>query len=98
MSIQSLFLLGNLVQTRGVAEIRITNPKFDQFVRQSLSRHMSGDWGDLDPEDKILNDNAIGGGDRILSAYDFADSPELKIWIITEWDRSVTTILFPHEY
>lgn len=96
--INSLFPLGNIVQTRAVAEYRMCIPKFNSFCRLSLNRHMLGIWGDLCPEDKILNDNAIHNGDRILSSYVYPDDPSLKIWIITEWDRSVTTILFPHEY
>lgn len=96
--INAMFPLGNIVQTRGVAEYRMCIPKFNSFCRQCLNRHMSGDWGDLDPEDKVLNDDAVNGEDRILSAYNYADDHSLKIWIITEWDRSVTTILFPHEY
>lgn len=65
-----------------------------------LMRHQSGDWGDLDAEDTELNDDAAAAeGDdrgRILSAYELAEGH--KVWIITEWDRSVTTLLLPSEY
>lgn len=63
-----------------------------------LDRHLSGDWGDLDPEDAAMNDQALEVGEegRILSSYLIA--PEVKVWIITEWDRSVTTLLLPSEY
>ena len=66
-----------------------------------IVRHASGDWGDLDDEDKALNDDAVAaeGEDagRVLSAYNLDDQGH-KVWIITEWDRSVTTILLPEEY
>lgn len=96
--IQSKFPLGQLVQTRGVAERRFTNNKFDEHVRKSLSRYMQGDWGELCLDDKAQNDEALESGDRILASYIHPAYPDFKIWIITEYDRSVTTILFPHEY
>jgi hypothetical protein len=58
-------------------------------------RHRSGDWGDVCDEDKKLNDEAVDGEGRILSAYTVDGE---KVWVITEWDRSVTTVLFPSEY
>src|SRR5262245_53258450 len=61
-----------------------------------LHRHLSGDWGDLSDHDKRLNDEAATSGGRILSAYTLADGE--KVWIITEADRSATTILTPDEY
>jgi hypothetical protein len=64
-------------------------------VLRSLARHMRGDWGDVCAEDKAANNAALRNGDRILSVY---HSNETKFWIITEWDRSVTTILLPCEY
>jgi hypothetical protein len=60
-----------------------------------LARHVTGDWGDLDEHDKQANDEAVTDGSRILSAY---GTGEKKLYIITEWDRSVTTILRPDEY
>lgn len=60
-----------------------------------LSRHQFGDWGDLDEDDKAANDEAITNGDRIFSAYRF---DTVKLWVITEADRSATTILLPEEY
>ena len=59
-----------------------------------LARHTSGDWGDLGLEDQALNDRSVAEGERLLSSY---DTPKGKVWIITEWDRSVTTILLPSE-
>lgn len=60
-----------------------------------LDRHARGDWGDLDHEDARLNDAALIHGTRLLSAYLVAGE---KVWIITEWDRSRTTILLASEY
>lgn len=61
-----------------------------------LLRHANGDFGEVSEEDKALNEEAMEGGDRILSAY--FDRDGVKYWIITEWDRSATTILLPSEY
>lgn len=60
-----------------------------------LARHQSGDWGDLCREDWKMNDHDLREGGRLFSAY---DTPAGRVWIITEADRSVTTILLPHEY
>lgn len=62
-----------------------------------LVRHASGDWGDVSQEDAALNNEALVDGTRILSSYKLRDG-ETTIWIITEADRSVTTILLPSEY
>jgi hypothetical protein len=61
-----------------------------------LRRHESGDWGDVPPEDREENEFSIKNGFRLLSSYKLMD--ETKIWIITEADRSMTTILLPEEY
>lgn len=63
---------------------------------QYLVRHASGDFGDVDAEDAQLNRDAIVNGDRVLSAYTLSSGE--RIWIITEADRSVTTILLPSDY
>ena len=62
----------------------------------ALARHMNGDWGDLDEEDRKANDESVRFGGRILSAY--VDRHHTRFWIITEADRSSTTILLPEEY
>lgn len=64
-------------------------------VIAALMRHRQGDWGDVPPEDARLNDDALKNGDRILSAY---YSGKTRFWVITESDRSVTTILLPEDY
>lgn len=97
-NIETKFPLGQTVATRGVHETMNNDSKFKDFCFKSLMRHCSGDWGDISDEDKRENDNALEQGERILSAYNYASDNSKKIWIITEWDRSVTTILFPDEY
>lgn len=62
----------------------------------ALQSHLSGDWGIIDDEDKDLNEKAIENGDRIFSAYKEGNGN--KFYIITEADRSVTTILLPSDY
>ncbi len=70
----------------------------DEFI----DRHSRGDWGDLDEEGKALNDHAmILNEGRLLSSYRLSSVDSLKdlrIWVITEADRSATTILLPEEY
>lgn len=60
-----------------------------------LSRHVAKDWFELPPEDRATNEHALLTGQRIFSSFKY---PEVKFWVITEWDRSVTTILLPDEY
>ncbi len=88
--------LGLFLMTRGVNDLVAENEAFAKFVMSSLTRHQRGDWGDLTDEDKQENELSLKAGYRLLSAYQSERLP--KIWIITEADRSVTTILFPDEY
>ncbi len=90
------FSLGQLVMTRGVNDKIADDARFSKFVIESLGRHAKGDWGDLGQEDKQENELSLEKGFRLLSAYERNGLP--KVWIITEADRSVTTILFPDEY
>lgn len=60
-----------------------------------IRRHTSGDWGDIHPDDRTLNDEAVRNGSRLLSAYRIGSE---RIYVITEWDRSATTILLASEY
>ncbi|CAJ2795043.1 hypothetical protein [Burkholderia pseudomallei] len=62
-----------------------------------LARHIRGDWGDLNGEDLAANELALLNGKRLLSSYDLPDGQN-KVWVITEADRSVTTILLSQEY
>lgn len=95
----SKFELSQTVMTRGVADALAENPDFAAFVAASMERYMACDWGEMEESDKALNDSAVkNGDDRILAAYKKKDGKAWKIWIITEWDHSATTILFPDEY
>jgi len=92
-----LFKLGQLVMTTGVSDEVSGDIEFTKFITNSLRRHVNGDWGDMSSGDKEENNLSLKEGNlRIFSAYKDARFP--KIWIITEADRSATTILFPEEY
>lgn len=85
------FLFGQTVITPGALNVLSA-----EVVRVSLARHGNGDWGELCAEDKQQNDRALTHGGRLFSAY--VDKNGVKFWIITEADRSATTILLPSEY
>jgi len=85
------FALGRTVITRGALET-LSN----KAVLGGIARHSNCDWGDLCAEDKQANDEALQHGARLLSAFHTDDGR--KFWIITEADRSVTTVLLPEEY
>lgn len=88
-----LFPLGRVVSTPGaITAIGRSGQRPEAF----LSRHITGDWGDVCASDGRLNDEAVGDGTRILSAYATANGE--KVWVITEADRSATTLLLPEEY
>jgi len=84
-----LFPLGQILATPGACELDVN---FFPY----LLRHQHGDWGDLGEEDKAENNFSVQNGFRILSAYHTPDGA--KFWIITEADRSATTVLLPSEY
>ena len=86
-----LFQLGQVVTTRGVLEV-IT----DLTMKRALVRHQAGDWGDICPDDHAENQLSLEHGFRLMSVYEYEGQP--KFWIITEADRSATTILLPEEY
>ncbi len=65
-------------------------------VLDALSRHARGDWGEVCAADAAENELSITEGARLLSAY--TDRSGVKFWIITEWDRSATTVLLPGDY
>lgn len=89
------FSLGQIVMTRGINDLVAKDEEFAEFVWNSLKRHVAGDWGGLSEEDKKQNEFSLNKNLRLLSAYKRENQ---KIWIITEADRSATTILFPSEY
>jgi hypothetical protein len=86
-----LFPLGQLVITRGAEEA--LSPMDTSLA---LERHAAGDWGEVDEADKRENELSLREGFRLLSAYRSERGD--RFWIITEADRSVTTILLPDEY
>ncbi|WP_247539135.1 hypothetical protein [Ralstonia pseudosolanacearum] len=65
-------------------------------VFKLLNRHARGDWGDLSEEDHQQNNLAAIAGQRVLSSYLLSTGQ--KVWILTEWDRSLTTVLLPDDY
>ena len=89
--------LGRVVVTHGIYERIKKDKKFLTFVQICLGRYANCDWGDTTNDDKHLNDQALKDGERILAVYNYPLTNE-TIWIITEWDRSATTVLFPDEY
>ena len=91
-----LFETGQMVWTCGVSGKIAGNAEFAKFVETSLKRHTGGDWGELTEEDKKENEFSMEKHLRLFSAYKKDSLP--KIWIITEADRSATTVLFPDEY
>jgi hypothetical protein len=93
MRLESLFPLGNLYATPGViAAAEASGDNLMLFV----FRHSAGDWGDLSREDVRANAQSLKDSTRLLSAYHLKDGT--KIWVITEADRSSSTILLPGEY
>ena len=91
------FTLGRLLMTPGARRALVT-AEIDPF--DLLAHHVAGDWGLVGPEDWALNNAARRDGDRLLSAYPLdPDRPKgPRVWIITEANRSATTLLLPEEY
>lgn len=90
------FKTGQIVMTRGIATRVEKDGPFSRFVFNAFARYLVCDWGDLCKEDKTMNDSAVkNNDDRILARYNYKND---AIYIITEYDRSVTTILFVDEY
>jgi hypothetical protein len=85
------FDVGQLFITPAARDKLHEDDVFNCFVR-----HLAGEWGDLDEHDWKANDDAVEYGSRIMSVYD--DRYGTRFWIITEADRSATTILLPAEY
>ena len=87
-----LFSLGRVVATPGAL---VLLAQTDTDLVRLLGRHLSGDWGDVPPEDAKENELSVKEGFRILSSYPIGEE---RLWVITEADRSVTTIIRPDEY
>lgn len=102
------FETGQIVMTHGVNEVLKSGARkryytFDTFVLESLfQRYLNADWGEMCEEDLKENDWALENGERLFASYNIPKGMNAggrdKVWIITERDRSVTTILFPEEY
>jgi hypothetical protein len=89
----SLFASGQIVITAGAQQTLHQDDVYSALIQ----KHLRGDWGNLGDEDKNMNDLAVKGGeDRIFSKY--CDRNGHEFYIITEWDRSLTTILLCNEY
>jgi|TARA_Y100000310_G_scaffold283882_1_gene306176 hypothetical protein len=92
---QPQFELGQVAWTGGIQSL-IDGPTAGiGDLRDIFTRHREGDWGSVGTEDSSFNDEAVVAGERILGAHELGGK---KIWVITEWDRSVTTALLPGEY
>lgn len=89
-----LFPLGRTVEAPGAIAL-MRSAGIGPF--QPLSRHHRGDWGCVDADDAAANDRAVRDGTRILSAYELGERREV-IWVVSEANRSVTTILLPAEF
>lgn len=88
-----LFPSGRLVATPGALALL---EQVNKSPLDFLSRHLRGDWGDLCQEDKTENELSLKYGYRLMSSYQVSDAE--KLWVITEADRSLTTLLLPAEY
>jgi len=85
------FRLGHLVATPNALS-HLTQ----EDILRATQRHQSGDWGDLCADDRAANERALREGTRLLSVY--RSTAGVKFWLITEADRSLTTILLPEDY
>jgi hypothetical protein len=102
-TMKTTFSLGPVYLTHLTNQEGEERPAFRSFILQALRRHAAGDWGDCGPEDRAANELALTTGDRILGVYQLPANirsafREDRIWIITEADRSATTVLWPSEY
>src|ERR687897_109964 len=92
-SVAALFPLGRLVATPGA--LALLRRAGEDHLPALVERHRSGDWGDVSPEDARENEVSVRYGFRVISSYRVAGE---RLWVITEQDRSATTLLLPSEY
>lgn len=90
--VKTLFPLGQLVATPAALA---TTQTLNISASALITRHLSGDWGDLCADDLQANNDALNDEGRLFSAYKFE---AVTLWVITEADRSATTLLLPNEY
>jgi len=91
LPVERKFELGRIVATPAIADLLSSRE-----VTNALARHARGDWGDVSPVDWMDNETSLQDGHRLMSVYHAED--ETPFWVVTEADRSVTTILLPEEY
>jgi hypothetical protein len=89
-TLEPQFSVGDVFVTREIHEFISPDEVYDL-----LALHTHGFWDGMDPEDIAENELSVEKGYRVFSAYQVRGR---KVWVITEWDRSATTVLFPHEY
>lgn len=95
MTTTTRFPIGQLVATAGF--MAKTGDESTPEILRAVARHQVGDWGDQCDEDARMNDTALAEpNERIMSVYHTQDN--VKFYVITEWDRSVTTVLLPEDY
>ena len=87
----AVFRLGRVVSTANAIQSLTSDD-----ILNGIQRHQAGDWGEVAPADWDANDRALTQGGRIVSAYNAING--IRYWIITEADRSVTTVLLPEDY
>jgi hypothetical protein len=92
-TLRARFSPGKIVATAGALDALLEE---GVSPLELLVRHLIGDWGDLDGEDQQANERALRDGDRLLSAYQLPSGQ--RLYVITEWDRSATTILRVEDY
>lgn len=90
MVINTTFALGKLVSTPSALAVLTPDD-----IQTALRRHAVGDWGEVGAEDWETNDESVRSGGRLLSVYTLST---IQFWIITEWDRSATTVILPSDY
>lgn len=91
------FEFGRLMMTKAISDRVNQDDGFRAFIVQCFDRYLHCDWGNLEKSDRIMNDKALIRKGRLLASYKYPETEEI-IWIITEADRSTTTILYRHEY
>ena len=97
----SSFSMGQVVVTSSIQSLMLSDLSFHTFIYTSLMRHEQGDWGEVTKEDHESNEMALVTGCRLFSVYECSSAHSVHgdcVWVITEADRSVTTVLWPGEY
>lgn len=97
-----VFEIGKLVATDAVYELMESNNDFKSFVSMCVNRYILNDWGDTLPEHRKENDEAVRKGGRVIAFYhipeEIEETFEDQLWLVTEEDRSKTTIMFVSDY